>query len=745
MNSQKFEEIISSSEHIISELEIIEQDDVRNYLPELKQSISFLNTGGMELLKDSETLRIGVVGQMNVGKSSFLNSLFFNGDNILPKAATPMTAGLTVLQYTEERSRFEVEYFTREEWKVFENDNRIYIRVESDIREEFRDEPNEVILRKIKDHTTDTQRAAHEIINKCRAADRIDKDVDTVFFDSIQELQNILEKYVGANGKFTSVVKSLNIYLNDERLKGVQIVDTPGVNDPIISREKRTRDFLQACHGVFFMSFSSRFFDSTDASFIDERIGKQGVGLILMLACKFDSVLQNLGMKYKGKESGLELAIEEAQMKLKEEFETKRSMLECKDLQFAFDTTSGIGFAIAQKKPEMWDDVEAHVVKQMQTFYPEYFGTDEDIKENFLALANFDTIKDEYLQKLFIENKKNIINHKIEEYFTLNKKSINDLIKHILEVLNSKHKLIQSTTMDDLLRQKREMSKLFAKLKKLADGGIKSIGFFDKFGKEIQDDLKELEKKELIKKEYFPDLSKNFPTEQGTISIRHNSYMFFHSTSSFVITLVDRFKLSNLILPSLDKYAEKLSDGWEHLLKIRKEELFNKFCEVIKDFANESGLDDTAYRDIMDKFLTTLNGYRILEGLDDVKRKHQIDIANSIDNNEHTTFTQDYNCKKSEVQQKVNDEATQRIEYLRKHFHYMIDAANKELNDIADTNVKRLVMDNLPQIKAEMSETWNEASEEYFKQLEREITSKQQTLNKIEKAIDLFAKLEKLY
>ena len=44
---------------------------------------------------ENRKLRIGVIGDVKAGKSSFLNALFFNGEDILPKACTPMTAALT--------------------------------------------------------------------------------------------------------------------------------------------------------------------------------------------------------------------------------------------------------------------------------------------------------------------------------------------------------------------------------------------------------------------------------------------------------------------------------------------------------------------------------------------------------------------------------------------------------------------------------------------------------------------------
>lgn len=52
--------------------------------------------------KEGRKLKIGIIGKVKAGKSSLLNAMIFNGEDILPKAATPMTAALTILGYGEE-------------------------------------------------------------------------------------------------------------------------------------------------------------------------------------------------------------------------------------------------------------------------------------------------------------------------------------------------------------------------------------------------------------------------------------------------------------------------------------------------------------------------------------------------------------------------------------------------------------------------------------------------------------------
>ena len=64
--------------------------------------------------EQGRVLRIGIIGRVKAGKSSMLNALLFNGNDILPKAATPMTAALTIMEYSENVSA-EVDFFTQQD------------------------------------------------------------------------------------------------------------------------------------------------------------------------------------------------------------------------------------------------------------------------------------------------------------------------------------------------------------------------------------------------------------------------------------------------------------------------------------------------------------------------------------------------------------------------------------------------------------------------------------------------------
>ena len=71
-----------------------------------------------------------------------------------------------------------------------------------------------------------------------------------------------LQDYVGAHGRFTPIVNYVELEVNLPELEDLEIVDTPGLNDPIVSRSYATRQFLRACDVVILLSPCSQFMDA---------------------------------------------------------------------------------------------------------------------------------------------------------------------------------------------------------------------------------------------------------------------------------------------------------------------------------------------------------------------------------------------------------------------------------------------------------------------------------------------------
>lgn len=254
--------------------------------------------------QENRVLRIGIVGQIKRGKSSFLNSLLFDGKSVLPKAATPMTAALTKISYSEQPSAT-VEFYSKKEWaKVLEQAHKVE-QDEITYQEQLNDfQASKAPGLKRQRGVRPPQKPNHpEEFKACfelyRMVQRSGLNVDE-YLDKEEVIQSTgsnetlisdLTPFVGAEGKFTPIVKSSSLALNLTGLKDIEVVDTPGMNDPIVSRGRRTQEFLGQCDIIFLLSYCGQFLDSQDMSLLAQSIPNKGIEEIILIGSLFDSAL----------------------------------------------------------------------------------------------------------------------------------------------------------------------------------------------------------------------------------------------------------------------------------------------------------------------------------------------------------------------------------------------------------------------------------------------------------------------
>ncbi|OOF01881.1 dynamin family protein [Salinivibrio sp. MA607] len=254
--------------------------------------------------KENRVLRIGVVGQIKRGKSSFLNSLLFDGKSVLPKAATPMTAALTNISYSKQPSAT-IEFYSKKEWhKVLEKAYEVEQeeKVYNDKLNEFRlsKESGRKLQKGVrppkKPIYSEESKACFELYQMVLSSGlNVDEYLDTKYFvdgeNSNEMLIADLTPFVGAQGKFAPIVKSSSLALNLSGLKDIEVVDTPGMNDPIVSRGRRTQEILGQCDVIFLLSYCGQFLDSQDMSLLAQSIPNKGIEEIILIGSLFDSAL----------------------------------------------------------------------------------------------------------------------------------------------------------------------------------------------------------------------------------------------------------------------------------------------------------------------------------------------------------------------------------------------------------------------------------------------------------------------
>ena len=92
---------------------------------------------------------------------------------------------------------------------------------------------------------------------------------------------------MGADGDLTPLVKSVTIRCS-QGIPDLDIVDTPGINDPIASRSREAQKLLSKCDAVLLLSYAGQFMDKTDAQFLLKRVREEGIKRRLLIGSKFD-------------------------------------------------------------------------------------------------------------------------------------------------------------------------------------------------------------------------------------------------------------------------------------------------------------------------------------------------------------------------------------------------------------------------------------------------------------------------
>ena len=411
-----------------------------------------------ESRKEGRLLKIGIVGEVKAGKSSFLNALLFDGEDILPKASTPMTAALTKIVYSEDNEA-KIVYYSQKDWESIEEYSKEYDKVVEKEYEKYKDEIEEFNLKQKnniefipkekkskeeykKEYKNEFEKEMPEKYKACKeltelARNKKDKGImEKLGKTEIVKSENLkkeLEKYIGADGDYTSIVKYVELKMNQEVLKEFEIIDTPGMNDPIISRGEKTKDFLGNCDVVFLLSYCGQFLTQEDISFMSETLPCEGVKEVIIIGSKFDSGVLDCNRTQNLKDA---ILISKNTYDKQASDNIDKSILSSpnseilekikKSLPPVYTSALLFGCAVKIKKNEKYLKDEKHI---MSRFDKQFKGMDLNDYKILLDLSGFIPINKKL--KTIRENKNKIINEKNKKIESIEKSHLLSLLEDI--------------------------------------------------------------------------------------------------------------------------------------------------------------------------------------------------------------------------------------------------------------------------------------------------------------------------
>ncbi len=492
----------------MSENAVIKTEDLEKTLKEMQA-------------KDRD-LKVGIIGRVKAGKSSLLNALIFEGVEVLPKAATPMTASLTVLKYAKTLSA-QVEFYSPKDIAELKNEHERYVRefnriVDEEVKKQKEKQSlsnrvkeglnkfgnmlnrnknpeaapkervlsDEEIVKRAERIAKDKLKGDEKLVSSHDQCEKMKKSglLNTENLDpriqanSLQELNQKLLQFVGANGKFMPYTKAVQISLNNPNLKDLEVIDTPGVNDPIASREERTKALLKDCDVVFIISPSNQFLTDSDMSLFDRVSHKEGLQEIYFVASQADSAVgsmsevekshQHLPTAFENAQKALSSQLNSIMGALIQNYPNQREIFE-KAIKNGVILASGVCFSMYKdfKNQASWErnqkTEEYHnALRNLRDFYPDAFSSDDKSKESLLFLSNMGAIE-ERLEKA-AQRKEEIISQRLQDYAESQANNLHKLIAQLLQDLEEEKKRIKSADMGTIKKQIEAYENLSSKI-----------------------------------------------------------------------------------------------------------------------------------------------------------------------------------------------------------------------------------------------------------------------------------------
>lgn len=378
------EMIHSKSENLFSRLAEY-RTDFPSAIDSLKEAFDDAQRRRARLSTDETPLSIGIMGQVKAGKSSLLNMMLFGGRALLPEAATPKTANLTRIRHGR-TPHYEAHFYTHDEWEA---------------------------LKKLAANPAQdaAARAARELVAHADAQ-RLDiqrllvRGSEVVEAATIDELMGRLNDYTGSDGRYTPLVKHGELSLPMPELEGIEVVDTPGMNDPVLSRTLKTREYMSQCDVVFFLSRAGQFFDQSDQDIMSQQLPQKGVKRLVLVASQFDGIVSDDGFNRKSLAECLTRAREKLTGQAARNLNALVKRYEAQDNKAAAERLrealtkprfiSSFAQAYATVEERAWSAQQRHTHDQLQEIARDCWGGTKLKLSDWQELSGFEAIQEAY-------------------------------------------------------------------------------------------------------------------------------------------------------------------------------------------------------------------------------------------------------------------------------------------------------------------------------------------------------------
>ena len=247
------------SKDVDSDYFFTQKNFIEDIINEYEQ-ITDQNLNEIKKTLNSQKFSIGVTGIINSGKSTMLNALL--GQELLGTSVVPETANLSVIKYAK-NTKAVVKFWSEKEWQNIENEADAIPSIAKFVKE-----TKKIFKDKIKQYIKPENK-------------------------TLQIAPEELPKFTSANhpSKLCNLVQSIELYSDIDFLQeGIEIVDTPGLDDPVIQREEITKSYLGKCDTLLHLMNVNQAATLSDINFIINTLLYHSISKLIIVLTKADTV-----------------------------------------------------------------------------------------------------------------------------------------------------------------------------------------------------------------------------------------------------------------------------------------------------------------------------------------------------------------------------------------------------------------------------------------------------------------------
>lgn len=485
-NAVKLENFSKQLKEITALLEGSREFITGDYINDFRRDTHLIEHDVQDILNTDRNMKVGIIGGIKAGKSTFLNALIFDGESVLPQAATPMTAALTRIVYSEKKNYAKIHFYTKDGWAGIKR-----------LAEEFDEKLDDEVAKKLQEKQQKAQdrmqklknmqniiSASHDIEVTPAEKERIKRSfseslrssrqlVDMALNNRIDvekylgtegeidlgtDIHQGLADYVGARGRFTPIVSYIELGLDNPLLQGMEVIDTPGLNDPVIARSKVTKNYLAHCDVVFVLSRGSSFLTDDDKNLIDSVLPAEGVKVKKLIASQFD----NLALDYNQNQSGKKTVQEVWKDFGEKTIKTARIWWQARKEKEEMNPmlVSSLFYSTARKmeKKQTLSEEEEHVLTQFETNFIGFTRAPEMLYE----LSQIHAIRNNVWEEIR-KKKEEILEQKSKDFVADKKAGCLEKLREIRSQVENNLSHLQNVDKEGLHNKEEQIRRVLEK------------------------------------------------------------------------------------------------------------------------------------------------------------------------------------------------------------------------------------------------------------------------------------------